>query len=579
MMNHRPPAIHHLEVITPSFQNHLAALRRSGVILTGIALFISGVSAYSQRTEETPRPQFRTTAPDLVNSEPLSTSAPGAYDPRSDYSYHNQAAFRRTRGIPVPNPQVLAPTPTIRADSFQFGMGVKLPSFNESTSILQRGVEPQDAHLKIGPAYFKLTEISAGLLFSDNINVSQTNRESGVIGIVRVGGKFTLQLTEGFQLAASGSLIFLPFTGDTGISGFGSGLPLGLGIDNTPNFRTQASWTTQIAGWPVIFADDFRVGVGNYNYSFAGNFNNFIGAQDGAVDRAGRYSFRIPSQGNDQKDDFTNQELESSFIYFSNIVSATTERVLPNQIQVRARAYHENLWYNQGRRGLPSLRDGINLHLQDVNPNVRFQPFLDYRMQYTDVRPGVDNALNVGVTGPITDQLHLLASAGVFFSGSGNVHSLFRLELDHVAGPYTTETLRLYRSLSEFNDEIQTGISYNLHQILGPRFTGDFFTNYSRTEDELGVYNTYDQLLVGLHFSLAVGPRTRLDALGAYRNLMHGYGGEDVNDWLFSIQAIHQWTETFSSRILYRYHDRISTEQGRSYYENFLYLTLTKEFR
>ena len=91
---------------------------------------------------------------------------------------------------------------------------LEIPTFNGNFPFLHRGFEPQDADLKAGPIFFKLDALSAGLLFSDNANLTETDRESGVIAILRMSGTLIVQFSEDIRFAASGSLVYLPTEGE-----------------------------------------------------------------------------------------------------------------------------------------------------------------------------------------------------------------------------------------------------------------------------------------------------------------------------------------------------------------------------
>ena len=184
--------------------------------------------------------------------------------------------------------------------------------------------------------------------------------------------------------------------------------------------------------------------------------------------RLGRYTYRLPPQtaNNNHQDQRTEQS--SDFTVISNEISAAAERLLPGDIRLHVRVFNENLWYNQGNRGLPTLRDGASVLLQEMHEDWRFKPYLSYDVLYTDITDSFNHTILLGITGPITDQLHFLGDVGVFYyTANDSAHFLFHLDLHHIAGPYTRENLFVGRTVNDFQDEITTEATYNLRQVIG----------------------------------------------------------------------------------------------------------------
>ncbi len=50
-------------------------------------------------------------------------------------------------------------------------------------------------------------------------------------------------------------------------------------------------------------------------------------------------------------------------------------------------------------------------------------------------------------------------------------------------GPYTQESLIYARTINYFHNEINEGVGYNVHQILGPRLDLNAYTYRLRVED------------------------------------------------------------------------------------------------
>lgn len=470
--------------------------------------------------------------------------------------------------------------PTVRSESAEVGIHLDLPNVHGRFPLLDRGFAPADADLKIGPLYFDLRAVSMAVLFSDNIDRSETDRKADTIAIMRLSASVVVQLSEGFRIAASGSFVYLPFEGTAGFAGFGLIAPYSFGLSAIPSFDTQASWDTLIGGWNVVFADDFRVGVARFSIGTRDNFDFFDGGGFDDADTAGRYTFRAPRQ-RQPRGRFDRNETDSDILYFSNILSATTERLLPGSIRLRVRGYHENLWYNQGNRGMPRIRDGLNVLLRDEHENTRFKPFITYRGTHTNTIDGINHEVRTGIDGPITDQLKLHLDVGWSHRDSnGSNRYLWGLGLRHIAGPYTEESLIAGRTIGDFSDELSDHITYRIRQILGPKLTAEGYASLARVEDLQGEFGTRDVFRTGIRLTLDPGPKTTIRIAGIYSTL-----DSDSNDfgrretWTGRFEISYRLTDDFHARLLYQYQLRDSDRPGSSYDENLVYFSLTKYFR
>ena len=177
------------------------------------------------------------------------------------------------------------------------------------------------------------------------------------------------------RFATSGNFVYLPFENKFGIAGFGAIVPFTVGLEGIPAAQGQITWDTMIAGWNVLFADEFRISLGRFSEGVRDDFDLFEGGQFDEADTAGRYTFRAPVSRNARKR-FRANDTDVDLLYYSNVASVTTERLLPGPVRLRIRAYHEDLWYNQGNRGQPSLREGVTVFAASERENLRFKPFL-----------------------------------------------------------------------------------------------------------------------------------------------------------------------------------------------------------
>jgi hypothetical protein len=497
-------------------------------------------------------------------------------DPEVGVRY--RSIFRDT-GAPYTNAlRPIEVQPSVRAGNVESQVSLALPNISGRFPLLERGFEPTDADLKAGPFFFKLRALSGAVLASDNINRTEEDEKSDVIGIVRVGGTFYAQLTEGLRIATSGNLVWLPFEGTFGVSGFGLVAPYTFGLEGIPAAESQIVWDTMIGGWNVVFEDDFRLGTGRFSVGSRDDFELFEGGQFDDADRAGRYVFRAPPRTQSGRR-FAGDNTDLDIPVFSNVLSVTTERLFPGPIRLRVRAFHENLWYNQGQRGLPKLRDSLTAHVASERDNQRFKPFAYYRATHTDLADGFNHQFRLGINGPITDQVMLHADVGWFHSDdTGADRFLWRLDLDHLAGPYTTESVSLGSEVGDFTNEYRTYAAYRLHQIIGPKLTGETFATIGTVED-LDTGDRRDEFRTGVRVGAFLGPRTALRGSGIYSivdSTNEDFGQRET--WTLRLELTYHFTDSLFSRLVYQYQIRDSSRPGDSYDENLVFLSLTKYF-
>jgi len=482
--------------------------------------------------------------------------------------------------FPTPLTFGLIPFPELHpgtsSGGFQTGTVLGLGQRGLQIPIVERGFSPQNAHLKLGPIYIKFPEVQAGVLMSDNINLTQYNREFGAIAFTSLSATVICQLSEGFQIGLAGTVMFLPFNGKFGYSLPGLDAALGFGI--SPIFETHANYDTMIAGWNVRFYDNLDFSTVRFIDGTTNDFLLFDSQGYGAYDRAGRYIYGInPStgRGNATSPSFR-FDVNTNEQALSNQVGFETTRLVPGDIRLSVNAFHENLWYNQGDRGLPNTRDQVELGASSERENLRFKPYSVYRATSINYGP-VDQSLRVGVKGPITDLLFFLGEVGVYLPGQGDPTLLFRLGLWHTAGPNTQESLEFGRQVSDYDQYISTSLIYRLTQVLGPSLTGEVYALGGR-EEELNPSSWYNEIRAGVRLRYYVSPKTEIGIGGTYAYLFNSIS-ERINVWTARVEFDYRITDTLTAKLFYQFQMRDSNLPLDSYYENLVVLSLSKYFQ
>jgi len=524
----------------------------------------------------TPAPASPEAADSAAQESASSLPAPRVFgEPQMDTPV--SPIFRNTNITPLSARVDPTVTPGIHADPFELhsdfgfrGTGLKVP-------FVQRGFEPQNASLKLGPVYIKFRRVEGGMIASDNINLSETDRKPGVIAILRLDMGIILQLGEGFRLAVAGAFVYLPLQGKFGPNGYG--LVSGLGLGTEPVITSQMTYDTMIGGWDVQFFDELSAGVVQFSNSIDANLAIFDGASFPWDDRAGIYRFGPPYPTRSQQfSENYRYNTNMNQQYLSNTVGFQTTRILPSDIRLSVKALQQNLWYNRDGRGMPSSRESATISAASVRENLRFKPFVEYLVQRVEPTGSVHQSVIGGVTGPITEQLYFYGAAGYAFNLNSHDNMLWRLGLTHIAGPNTTERLFFGRSLSTFDQEIYTHATYSLSQVLGPSITGRFIAIAEKVEDLTGGRNSYNNLWGGLRFTYFISPRTEVQAVGAYQYQYYTSYNQYLNVWTGQIILNYHFSDIWMGRLLYQYQERNTDLPNNSYYENKVMLTFSRFF-
>jgi hypothetical protein len=452
-------------------------------------------------------------------------------------------------------------------------MLIQPTSGNYVIPFLRGGSEPDYATLKAGPFYIKFHSLDGLVLYDDNYNQSHSNRLAETLILLRLNMTVIAQLTDNLQFALSGSIGYLPLQNQFGVQ---SNVYSSLGLLLFgPLLTTQFVYDTVVAGWPVRFADDFRVGSAVYSDSLLDNFDLFTGDYL-SREQNGEYVFaagRTPAQ----QANYTGVNSDQlGLITYANTVSALTDHLLPGDTRLTLRIEHTDLWYNQDNRGLPASRDDLYASLVSERENMRFKPYITYEATYVDQQDGITQQANAGIFGPIDDQLFLQAQAGIYVDGMGHQGLLYNFQLNHDAGPYTTEHLTLARSLDYFDQEQQTSEYYRLNQVIGPTIDATLFAAHSSFQELInnGV-SSRDEELAGAQMVWYMGPKTSLQLAGIVERQQYH---DDLRVDSVTGRAILNriLTDTLTMQLLYEYQRVSSNHAADSYYENLVYFRIIK---
>ena len=449
-----------------------------------------------------------------------------------------------------------------------FGPRVNIPLF-------ARGIRPEDAELKFGRFYLDLQALSTSLLYSDNIDQTEDDREDGVIGIVRLTGAVLVQVTDNTRLAVRGTLVYLPFRNAVGVSGFGIDDPM-MEFESMPLFQSQLTLDRQVGGWDVEIIDDFRVRQRRYGMGL----DAFDGEEFDQDDRAGHYVYRNRTRppGRESRDD------EYYAVEQRNLAGASVGRLLPTATRLEFGGYHANYWYddtsNEDEADLPNSRDTVYAMLISERETLRFKPFIRYRAWTDNNRDGWSEEVRAGVQGPVTENLHLLADGGPHWrTDTSYTTYVARLRLQHIFNPLTYHQLQYYRGDARPYDELADVVFYRLRHVFRDDLLGEIYCTWAQYEDAQTGEHTGTDRRGGVRFTYDLAQRTTLSLGGAYGDFSNTEPDvDDYREWIGRVVVLHNHSTSVQTRLTYQYRDRMSDTRGESYWENLVVLTVTKSF-
>ena len=444
-----------------------------------------------------------------------------------------------------------------------FGPRLNLP-------LISRGIRPEEAEFKLGRFYLDLQALSTSFLYSDNVDLSETDRDSGFISIVRLTAAALFQVTDTVRLSVQGTLVWLPFKNKAGVAGFGIDDPW-TEFDTLPLFQSQLTLDHQIGGWDVEAIDEVRVRQRRFGYAL----DAFDGEQFDEQDRAGRYSYRSTSQSQDRN------SRSGYYIEGRNLVGASAGRLLPTETRLEFGGYHANYWYNDtDETDLPNSRDTVYAMLVSQRETMRFKPFIRYRAWHYDNSAGWSEEVRAGVQGPVTENLSLLADGGYYWrTDTDHTTYLARLGLRHTLNPITYHQLEYHRGVTEPDEEIADTVTYRLQHVFRDDLTGQFYASMSKYEDAETGGRTGTARDAALRFTYELAQSITLPLSGAYSDVSNDDPeDDDYHEWIARSELLYRHTATVQTRLIYQYRDRESDTPGQSYWENLVVLTVFKYF-
>jgi hypothetical protein len=407
--------------------------------------------------------------------------------------------------------------------------------------------DPSRSMLKLGPLYFDVLGVGAGVLWTDYHGspvYTQGFAKPGWAAFVETDVRVVGRLTDTLYIAAAGRFIYLPWVNRWGFEvGYGNGGPS--------------------AGLALLYADhcgpwDVSVHESFYGYTGLGYY-----LTEGALgfDQVGRYYFGIQGRGQ------INASL-GDYAFWVNRVGVTARRpVFDGDWLLNFSADHLDFWQSYSFDGHASV-DSAEIRLNYVGSNIPFAPYAFYRIADPD---GLGQSLDilihefgVGFGGHLTDSLTWFGDAGLaFYSGSDSSRVgdiVWDMGFRHRINSKLTHALQFGQGIYSNNVFSRTVladyINYSFEARLGRHSWGKVFAQYTQREVDLltGVRDRNVQTGAVLSFDLTA--YTRFEATVVYSKYLDATLKNSFEDsWIYGANLTQRLTPSLNANLFYRYED------------------------
>ena len=443
-----------------------------------------------------------------------------------------------------------------------------------------RAIRPEDAELKLGPVLFDLRSVSGSVLFSDNINQTEINREADVIAILRAEIALMLRITEGLQLAVAGTIAYLPLENEIGIAVVDDFLAR---INYGPLARAQLSYDLKVGDWEILVFDDLS--IRNHRAAEGVNFELFDSDEAfDAEDRAGRYVYRARGAGfrsDAGLPDRDRRGLNEVVAGARNLVGASASGMLPTVTRLTVGASHADHWYfnRPDDVRLPSYRNEVYGTLISERETLRFKPYLTVRAIDTDLTSGWYNEAHTGARGPITENIDIWGDVGYLWGDRDRDSLLWRIRLRHTPNERMYHQVQYSKRVTEPEFEVSELASYRLRYVLSEDLRVELFGVREEFDRVTGFNGGLEEHRAGIRFTYDLAQRTVLRIGAVYTDIeSNDRRAAHTQRWTSRLELIYRYTQTVEARLLYQHEIRESNLPLDDYTENLVVLTLVKFF-
>ena len=406
--------------------------------------------------------------------------------------------------------------------------------------------DPSRSMLKLGPIYFDITSIEAGMLWTDyrgSPSLTAGFAKPGWAAYVQTGFRVVGRLTDTLYIAAGGSIVYLPFVNRWAFdAGYGTG---------GPNAGLSLLYANHFGEWDVSLYERFS--------AFSG-LGYFFQQTETGSDQVGRYVFGIPFG-------VANNVFTESLVFWSNLVGASATRpVFDGNWLLRVSAEHTDFWrsFNFTHAG---AQDTAEIRLGYVGANIPFRPYAYYRVSDPDgIWQASDFLIHQAVTGfngHLTENLTVVGNAGMaFYTGADATRSpdyLWNLNFQHTMNANFSQSLSFGQwiftnsifSKTVLSDYINYGFTYQLNRRSWLRA----FVQYDQRQVDLLTGGEIRSLQAGSQLSTRLSETTQLQASVFHQKYFDAFPGQISDQWIYRASLTQYFGRRLSGTVFYQHQD------------------------
>jgi hypothetical protein len=417
-------------------------------------------------------------------------------------------------------------------------------TIDSNLGFLTRTMQPERAHLRVGPLAFDLLFVEAGALWSD-YNGPRTfaeGQEDGFLSYLSLGIRSTAQLTDSIFFSFASELIYLPGTNE---------LAFRNGLGSRPSAVAEIFYQKRIGGWDLLLFDRFlgRPGVDLY-----------ADWDEPGVDRAGRYQFGFYGREGRTELFETNSALFTNQIGFraSSMVGSSDWRFI-------SALDHSDFWRTFGFED-HRYRDSLNLSMGYEGNKIPFAPLFSYRAVSSDRFDSFLNQLSLQLRGRLTENIVLTGMGGIFWTEgfeNDRTRGAWRTAITHQFSQRGSHAFSVGQQLVEdpFSPEIlfTTYYRYNIRYQLAQRLNASAFAQYSTGDrlvsgDPQVPTGNFENFLTGVNLSFHPFDFTRL--MGSIVYSQSDNGATNVRQRIiYRLMLNQKLASRLNFRALYQHQD------------------------
>lgn len=414
------------------------------------------------------------------------------------------------------------------------GLSLDLDS---SFPILVRDFSPERAMVKAGPTYFDLLFVGTTVLHSDyqGTRTFRSDSEDGWLIGIEFGLRGMVQFTDQFYLSLAATLVYLPLDNEIGIR---------LGTGGAPTAVADLNYAFEYDSWDIQL----------YNILYADSGNDlFFGIDQGARERAGRYSFGFDDRDRDYSGYFNGDNG-----YFTNIVGvdATTQLLQDWRLWLSGKRYDSWRTFDFDKNG---GRNSLSALLGYNGSELWFAPAVEYYLDDYDDTDVLYSRLYLSLRGRVSENLSLQARAGYLWrdSNRGSIGEgfLYSLALYHELSRYTSHSVSVGQDYEmddlTNNRTVASYVRYQLDHAFTRSLTGDASFQYS-DQDGIRFEGQRTTIAARLRYAIRNGYNSAIVLRGAYERRE---GTSEGERWLGRVSYTQSLFTRSAAELFYQYEE------------------------